>query len=76
MEANEVYNIKKAVPSIILSFITSTVLVCIRAEIVNLFVFTKGSSFIVGYAGHSWFFGLIDKKMQSINPNIKQNEEN
>lgn len=76
VEKGEEYNLKKSVPSIILTFITTTVLVLIRAEIVNLFVFTKGSAFIVGYCGHSWFFGLIDKKIYSINPNIKPDEEN
>jgi hypothetical protein len=73
-EKSEGFELKKFVPSIILSFITTTVLVFIRSEIVSLFVFTKFGSFIVGFCGNSWFFGLIEKKISTINPNITNDE--
>lgn len=74
LDKNEDFNLRKAIPSIILSLIATTVLVFIRAEIVNLFVFTKGSSFLVGYCGNSWLFGLIDQKIHYTNPNITKDE--
>lgn len=74
VEKDETFLLKKSFPSIILSIITTTVLIVLRAEIVNLFVFTKFGSFVVGYFGNSWFFGLIEKKMYSINPNTNEDE--
>jgi len=75
VEKEEIFNLKKTRPSIILSLITTTVLIILREEIVNLFVFTRFGSFIVGYFGNSWFFGFIEKKMYAINsPQINENE--
>jgi hypothetical protein len=68
VEKEEVFSIKKSMPSAILSFITTTVLIILRNEIESLFVFTRFGSFIVGYFGNSWFFGFIEKKMYNINP--------
>ena len=71
VENDEIFNLKKTIPSAILSFITTTVLILLRNEIQSLFVFTRFGSFIVGYFGNSWFFGFIEKKMFN---NINSNE--
>jgi tetrahydromethanopterin S-methyltransferase subunit E len=74
VEKDETMNVRKTIPSIILSVITTTVLIILRAEIESLFVFTRFGSFIVGYFGNSWFFGFIEKKMYNINPQIDEKE--
>lgn len=76
VEREEEFHLKKCIPSIILSFITTSVLIILRKEIENLYVITKFSSFIVGYFGNSWFFGLIERKMSNINPPNNENEIN
>lgn len=68
VEKDEVFNLKKTIPSILLSLLTTSVLIVLRSEIINLFVFTKFGSFIVGYFGNSWFFSFIEKKMSGIAP--------
>jgi hypothetical protein len=72
VERDEVFSIKKSIPSMILSTITTTVLIILRDEIASLYVFTKFSSFIVGYFGNSWFFGFIERKMNYQTPTNEQ----
>lgn len=73
VEKDEPFSLKKTTPSIILSFITTTVLIILRADIENFFVFTKFGSFIVGYFGSSWFFEFVEKKMNYKNENENEN---
>jgi hypothetical protein len=74
VERDELFIMKKSAPSIILSVITTTVLIILRSELAALYVFTKFSSFVVGYFGSSWFFGFIERKM-NIQPPTNENQD-
>lgn len=76
VEKDEEFHLKKCIPSIVLSFITTSVLVILRKEIESLYVITKFSSFVAGYFGNSWFFGIIEKKISNNNPPYNENEIN
>lgn len=67
-EQEEPFYIRRFIPSIILSIITTSVLIVLRKELESLYVFTKFSSFVVGYFGNSWFFGFIEQKISNIKP--------
>jgi hypothetical protein len=73
VEREEEFKIKKSVPSIILSFITTSILIILRSELESFIVFTKFVAFMVGYFGNSWFFGFIENKFQNLNPPKNEN---
>src|SRR5690242_7476481 len=61
-ENEEAFKIKKSLPSILLSFITTSVLVILRKDISGFIVLTPFTAFMLGYFGNSWFFGYIENR--------------
>jgi hypothetical protein len=56
------YDLKKSIPTIILSAVTSSLLVHLRNDIGDLFVITPFSAVVLGYFGNSVFFSFVDAK--------------
>jgi uncharacterized membrane protein len=56
------YEVRKFVPTILLSLLTSTVLVYLRKDIESLYVITPFSALIIGYFGNSVLFSFIKAK--------------
>ena len=56
------YGWQKALPTAVLSIITSLVMVYLRDDIKDLYVITPFSALIIGYVGNSLLFSFIDAK--------------
>lgn len=57
------YGIKKSMPMITLSTVTTLLLVYLREDIESLYVVTPFSAVVIGYIGNSIFFSFVDAKM-------------
>jgi hypothetical protein len=56
------YGWEKAVPTFILSVVTTAILVYLRDSIKDLYVITPFSALVIGYMGNSIFFSFVDAK--------------
>lgn len=56
------YEVKKSIPTIILSAVTTGVLIYLRDSIQDLYVVTPFSALVIGYFGNSLFFSFISAK--------------
>lgn len=56
------YELKKSIPTIILSIVTTMLLVYLRKDIENLYVITPFSAVVLGYFGNSVFFSFVSAK--------------
>ena len=56
------YNLKKFIPTIVLSSITTAVLIYLREDIENLYPITRFSAVVLGYFGNSVFFSFMDAR--------------
>jgi hypothetical protein len=69
VKANKIgkdYDLKKSIPTIILSLITTWVLVHLRTDIETLYVVTPFGALVLGYIGNSILFSFIDAKKPKI----------
>ena len=57
------YGWQKAIPTMLLSFITTLLVVYMRADIADLYVITPFSAIVLGYSNNSIFFSFVDAKM-------------
>ncbi|CAB4140410.1 hypothetical protein UFOVP402_29 [uncultured Caudovirales phage] len=65
-KAGKEYELKRSIPTIILSVITTTLLIHLRADIEPLYVVTPFAAVILGYIGNSIFFSFVDAKKPKI----------
>lgn len=56
------YDLKKSIPTILLSAITTSVLIYLKADIENLFVVTPFGAVVLGYLGNSVFFSFVSAR--------------
>ena len=56
------YGWQKSIPTMLLSFITTLLVVYLREDIADLYVITPFSAVVLGYFGNSVFFSFIDAK--------------
>jgi hypothetical protein len=56
------YELKKSIPTILLSVISTWVLVHLRFDIETLYVVTPFGALVLGYIGNSVLFSFIDAK--------------
>jgi hypothetical protein len=63
------YNIKKAIPTIILSVLTTCVLIFLRDSFKDIYPVTPLGAVILGYLGDSVFFSFVNVKK----PNFPSN---
>lgn len=75
-EREEDFKLKKSIPSILLSVITTSVLIILRKDISGFIVLTPFTAFVLGYFGNSWFFGYIENRFNNQIKNNVQNENN
>lgn len=61
------YDLKKSIPTIILSAITTSVLVYLHEDISNLFVVTPFGAVVLGYLGNSVFFSFVQARKPTQN---------
>lgn len=59
------YGWAKALPTMVLSVLTSITLIYLREDIADLYVITPFSALILGYVGNSVFFSFVDAKKPS-----------
>lgn len=64
--AGKTYDLKKSLPTAILSVITTLILVYLREDIKPIFVVTPLSAVMIGYTGNSLFFSIVDSKKPKI----------
>ncbi len=67
---NVQYGLKKVLPTMILSVLTTMILIYLRHDIESLYVITPFSAVVLGYMGNSVFFSFVDAKKPT-----KLNEE-
>lgn len=73
---NVSYGLSKELPVILLSILTSVLLVYVREDISTIYVITPVGAIIVGYAGNSIFFSLINaKKPRNIGGSLDEQDE-
>lgn len=60
------YNLKKALPMMVLSSITTALLVYLKDDINDLYVITKFGAVVLGYVGNSTFFSFVDVRQPKI----------
>jgi hypothetical protein len=61
-KAEQKYDLKKAIPMVLLSSITTALLVYLKDDIANIYVVTKFGAVVLGYAGNSMFFSFVETK--------------
>lgn len=62
----ETYNLKKAIPTAVLSGITTALLIYLKDDIEDLYPITRFSAIVLGYMGNSVFFSFIDAKKPNV----------
>lgn len=60
------YNLRKSLPMMILSSLTTGLLVYLKDDINNIYVVTKFGAVVLGYAGNSAFFSFVDVRKPKI----------
>ena len=60
------YGIRKFLPTILLSLLTSVIIVYLRDDIESLYVITPFSALVIGYVGNSILFSFIKAKKPQI----------
>lgn len=56
------YGLRKMLPTMLLSIVTTVLLIYLREDIEDLYVITPFSAVILGYTGNSIFFSFVSAK--------------
>lgn len=60
------YNLKRAIPTVLLSGLTTGLLIYLRKDIEDIYPITKFSAVVLGYLGNSIFFSFVNAKKPKV----------